>query len=112
MNEISFLTKKLTHHLGQARLWLGERQKLPLLGGLVIEITQERSGMIWLALSREGVEPSQVECRTVLDYWPEPLPEPRPIFVGRKEGRIYFRTVRWPRVALLAAPARAAAPGR
>ncbi len=93
----SYLFKKLKHMLGEARLRIGERQKRTLDGGLTLEIAQGRDGQVFLQLSRQGVEPSRKEWETVLKYWPEALPDPRPIPVGRKEGPVYFRTARWPR---------------
>jgi hypothetical protein len=54
------------------------RQKIPLKGGLAIELYINTRNLIHLLLMRRAITPSAKEWETVLAHWPWELPSPRP----------------------------------
>lgn len=86
--------------LMEARADVGQPKSRHLKGGLTIEITQEKSGYVFLKLSRHSVYPSPVEIAVVKKNWPELIPE-GVLLTQRKEGTRYIAYGRWPRPAEL-----------
>lgn len=84
----------------EARSDVGQPKRRILKGGLTIEITQERTGDVFLKLSRQSVYPSPVEIGVVKKNWPEMIPD-GVLLTQRKEGTRYIAYGRWPRPAEL-----------
>lgn len=63
--------------------------------GLWVGVRVDDAADRQLKLERRGAYPSAQEWRTVLDHWPEALPEPRPMFTQHKTGPRYALVGRW-----------------
>lgn len=94
---MSMLKRHLKQLLTSARSVSPIPQRRTLPKKLTLQIVQERSGDVVLTLERRDVWPSSIELRTILDHWPEQLPNPRPLPAMRKEGKLYRLIARWPR---------------
>lgn len=81
--------------LRQAKLQPCTTQVRHLDGGLWLGVRIDSPDDRQLKLERKGVAPSAEEWKTVLDHWPEPLPDPRPVPTKYKTGPRYALVGRW-----------------
>ena len=96
MPEFKKLTHLLDHHLHLAWVHRGQREKLPLGHGLIIELYITPAGVVHLLLARRSISPSAKEWETVMKHWPWELPSPPPKPNAFKQGKLHCLTARFP----------------
>lgn len=92
---MAVLKKILRELIRQAKLQPCVVQVRHLEGGLWLGVRIDAPNDRQLKLERKGVKPSAEEWKTVLDHWPEPLPDPRPHYTAYKTAPRYALVGHW-----------------